>query len=396
MKRTFLLILITAAFLPVAYAQLPTVYLLNPQHIAQQKAKYKNGDPTIIKEVAIVIDRANKALSEQPHSVMEKTKTPPSGSKHDYMSLAPYFWPDPTKPDGKPYIRKDGQHNPETKTISDHEYLGELDQRCKYLSLAYYFTGDEKYAAKMKELLTVWFLNPDTKMNPSLTYAQAVLGVNDGRGIGIIESRSLAWVADWMGLLAGSKSFTTADLNSIKEWYKQYLVWLRTSKNGNDEHNAKNNHGIHYDTQTIDYALFTGDMPLAKQLLTATFKRVPVQIEPDGQEPLELARTNAYGYSTFNIMAWFNVALLGDRAGVDIWDYATPDGRSIHKALDYIIPYALDDKPKEHQQISPYNKEEMYLLLVLAGQKYKDPKYTKRAEAFPKSDAVMITDLLYN
>jgi len=324
MKKTFLLSLITIAFLQISYAQLPNVFLISPQHIAAQKAKYKQGDATVVKEVAIVIDRANKVLTEKPHSVVDKAKTPPSGSKHDYMSLAPYFWPDPSKPDGKPYIRKDGQHNPETKTISDHEYLGELDERCKYLSLAYYFTGDEKYATKMKELLAVWFLNPDTKMNPSLTYAQAVLGVNDGRGIGIIESRSLAWVADWMGLLAGSRSFTNADLSTIKDWYKQYLVWLRTSKNGNDEHNAKNNHGIHYDTQTIDYALFTGDIALAKELATATLKRVPVQIEPDGQEPLELARTNAYGYSTFNIAAWYNVSLLADRAGIDVWNYSTP------------------------------------------------------------------------
>src|SRR5476651_2648456 len=209
MKKTFLLSLVTLAFLQITYAQLPQVFLISPQHIAAQKAKYKQGDAAVVKEVGVVIDRANKVLTEKPHSVVDKAMTPPSGSKHDYMSLAPYFWPDPSKPDGKPYIRKDGQHNPETKNISDHEFLSELDTRCKYLSLAYYFTGDEKYAAKMKELLTVWFLNPDTKMNPSLTYAQAVLGVNDGRGIGIIESRSLAWVADWMGLLAGSKSFTT-------------------------------------------------------------------------------------------------------------------------------------------------------------------------------------------
>jgi hypothetical protein len=396
MKKTFLLSLVAIAFLQISYAQLPNVFLISPQHIAAQKAKYKQGDATVVKEVAVVIDRANKVLTENPHSVVDKAMTPPSGSKHDYMSLAPYFWPDPSKPDGKPYIRKDGQHNPETKTISDHEFLSELDERCKYLSLAYYFTGDEKYAVKMKELLAVWFLNPGTKMNPSLTYAQAVLGVNDGRGIGIIESRALAWIADWMGLLAGSKSFTTSDLSTIKDWYKQYLVWLRTSKNGNDEHNAKNNHGIHYDTQTIDYALFTGDMALAKDLVTASLQRVPVQIEPDGQEPLELARTNAYGYSTFNIMAWYNVSLLADHAGVDIWNYSTPDGRSVRKALDYLIPYTLDDKPKEHQQIGPYNKEEMYLLLVLAGQKYKEPSYTKRAEAFKKSDAVLITDLLYN
>ncbi len=395
MKKNALLTFIACLFLQATFAQLPTVFLLSPEHMAAQKAKYKQGDPTVVKEVGIVIDKATQ-IGDRPHSVMEKELTPPSGSKHDYMSMAPYFWPDPSKPNGLPYMRKDGQRNPEINKISDHNYLSDLDTKCKFLSLAYYFTGEEKYAIEATHLLSVWFLDPETKMNPSLTYAQAVLGVNDGRGIGIIETRALANIADWIGLLAGSKSFTPADLSSIKDWYKQYLVWLRTSKNGIDEHNAKNNHGIHYDTQTIDYALFTGDLPLAKALLTASLKRVPVQIETDGQEPLELERTNAYGYSTFNITAWFNVALLGDRAGVDVWNYVTPDGRSIHKALDYLIPYTLDDKPKEHQQIGPYNKEDMYPLLVLAAQKYKDPSYIKRAEAFSKNESVYVTDLLYN
>src|SRR6266542_1650840 len=42
-----------------------------------------------------VISEAEKALSTDPFSVMNKTKTAPSGDKHDYLSLARYWWPDP-------------------------------------------------------------------------------------------------------------------------------------------------------------------------------------------------------------------------------------------------------------------------------------------------------------
>ena len=34
-------------------------------------------------------------------------------------SVGPYWWPDPSKPDGLPYIRKDGHKNPERGKIGD-------------------------------------------------------------------------------------------------------------------------------------------------------------------------------------------------------------------------------------------------------------------------------------
>jgi hypothetical protein len=293
-------------------------------------------------------------------------------------------------------MRKDGERNPEIKKIVDHALLSDLEHKCRYLSLAYYFTGDEKYAAKANELLKVWFLDPETRMNPNLNYAQAIMGVNDGRGIGIIETRALCNLADWMGLLAGAKSFPQQNLVGIKDWYKQYLNWMQTSKNGKDEHNSKNNHGTHYDVQLITYALFTDNKELAKQVLNDSKKRIALQIEPDGQQKLELARTNAYGYSTMNLGGWVNMATLGDKTGVDLWNYTTTDGRSIRKALDWLLPYSMGDKPFDHQQISPYDKGEMYQPLVLAGLKYQDQTYLKKAMELPKNDEFYIRALLYN
>jgi hypothetical protein len=233
-------------------------------------------------------------------------------------------------------------------------------------------------------------------MNPNLNYAQAIRGVNDGRGIGIIETRSLANTADWMGLLAGSKSFTAQNQTIIKEWYKQYLNWMLTSKNGKDEHNAKNNHGTHYDTQVVSFALFTGNTQLAKQVLEESKKRIALQMEPDGQQKLELERTNALGYSSMNLDGWINMATLGDKAGVDLWNYTTTDGRSIRKALDWLLPFAQGKKPFTYQQITPYSKDELYHVLLLAAQKYHDASYSTIAASLRRQDKFYIEDLLYN
>jgi hypothetical protein len=397
MKLKIIMTVWFAAFtLQQSYAQLPEVFLLSPKHIADKKNAYKKAEVAVVKQVAEVVKSADAFLNAKLASVMEKTFTPPSGSKHDYMSMAPYFWPDPAKPDGLPYIRKDGQRNPEIKKIVDHELLSQLDNKCKYLSLAYYFTGDEKYAAKANELLKAWFLDPETKMNPNLNYAQAIRGTNDGRGIGIIETRSLANLADWMGLLAGSKSFTADNLAAIKDWYKQYLIWMTTSKNGKDEHNAKNNHGTHYDVQEVTYALFTGNTALAKQVLDNSKQRIALQIEPNGEQKLELERTNALGYSTMNLDGWVNMAMLGDKAGVDLWNYTTTDGRSIKGAIDWLLPYAMGTKPFKYQQINPYNKEELVRPLLLMGMKQNNTAYLKTVDDIRKNAPISLTDLLYN
>ena len=57
----------------------------------------------------IYVPSGDLSLSDGPWSVMDKQHVPPSGDKHDYMSLGPYWWPDPDKPDGLPYIRRDGE-----------------------------------------------------------------------------------------------------------------------------------------------------------------------------------------------------------------------------------------------------------------------------------------------
>jgi hypothetical protein len=394
MKPLFLLNMMMLFLFKSAFSQLSNVALVDAEILLYKKNLYKNGDVQVKKQVQLIVKNAEEFLLVKPESVMDKSLTPISNSKHDYMSMGPYWWPDPSKPDGLPYIRKDGVRNPEIKKISDHQFLDNLENRCKYLSLAYFFTENEKYAAKAQELLLVWFLNPATKMNPNLNYAQAIPGINNGRGIGIIESRALVNIGDWICLLDGAKSLNNNDKIKIKDWYKAYLNWMLTSKNGLDEQQALNNHGTHYDVQIASFALFLGDIPLAKKILIDTKKRIGVQITFDGKQPLELERTNAYAYSTMNLDGWFNLAILGDKSGVDIWSYTDVKGGNLHKALNWLIPYAFEEKSRDYQQINPYRISEMYRLLIIASRKY-DGNYAERSALIPHSEEIDLTTLLY-
>src|SRR5580658_4604197 len=183
-----------------------------------------------------LVQQADRELKAGPFSVMHKKLTPSSGDKHDYMSVGPYWWPDPSKPNGLPYIRHDGVINPNRNSAdNDNEELKKMFGAVSTLALAYRETGAEKYGEHAGELLRSWFLDPATKMNPNLNFGQAVPGVNEGRGIGIIDTAGLVELTRGLPWLEKSKSWTAADREGMKQWFAKYLDWLQTSKNGREE-----------------------------------------------------------------------------------------------------------------------------------------------------------------
>jgi hypothetical protein len=234
------------------------------------------------------------------------------------------------------------------------------------LALAYYFTGNEAYAAQAAKFARVWFLDPATRMNPNLKFAQAVPGQNDGRGTGILEGRHIAWAADAIGLLAGSKSWTEADQKGLDAWLNAYLDWLLTSGPGQDECAARNNHGTWFDVQTARIALCLGRTNVAQHIIEeAKQKRITVQIQPDGRQPLELERTKSLSYSRFNLQALCELATLGEHAGVDLWHFQTADGRSIRRGLEFLLPYVdKPAKPWPYEQIKNVGDQTGFMAIL--------------------------------
>jgi len=362
----------------------PRVFLLDAKQLELSKARLRAGDTKYTPSLAELQRNARALLQAKIPSVSDKSQTPPSGDKHDYMSQAPYFWPNPNTSNGLPYIRRDGERNPEINRIPDHGNILRVPENVETLALAFYFTDDEVYATKAAEFIRVWFLGSDTRMNPNLQFAQAVPGVNSGRGIGLIESRELTRVVDAAGLLAGSKSWTGADQRGLEEWFRNFLRWMRESEHGRDEAAGRNNHGTYYDIQVASFALFLDQRELAAQILEdAKQKRIAVQVEPDGRQPLELARTRAWSYSVANLSGLMQLAQLGENVGVDLWHFETTDGRSIRKALDYLAPFSIGQVKWTHQQLGGFSGSALHPLIRIAAEKFLEPKYRTQAAKLP-------------
>lgn len=287
------------------------------------------------------LNRATKMLGEKPVTVTASSCKRSAGGLHDFYSEGDYWWPDPANPSA-PYIQKDGQSNP--GNFSDHRLaMIRLSEITATLTSAWLLTGQENYAAKVLEHLNAWFADPATRMNPDLLYAQAIWGRYTGRGIGLIDAYHLVEVAQSSKLLIEAKAIPGADARKIKAWFSQFLEWMTTHQYGIDEMNAKNNHGTCWVATAASMATLVNNDKI-RQMCTDRFKNIllPSQMAGDGSFPLEIKRTKPYGYSLFNIDAFCNVARILSTPEDNLWEFTTPDGKSLKKGMQYIYPFIKD------------------------------------------------------
>jgi hypothetical protein len=318
---------------------------------AKPNSKYEKQAARLLKSE--IIQRADKAMVEMPLTITGFACKRSAGGIHDFYSEGDYWWPDPANPDG-PYIQRDGMSNPEN-FVDHRKAMIRLSRIVGSLASAYKITGDEKYVMQAFIHIRAWFADPATLMNPSLLYSQAIKGRFTGRGIGIIDTIQLMEVAQGIIAMRDATCIDRNLLETVKNWFSDYINWLMNHQYGIDEMNAKNNHGTCWVMQVASFARLTGN----EEVLDMCRKRyrdilLPNQMGPDGSFPQELSRTKPYGYSLFNLDAMTMVCLIASDKDNDLWNYKTPDGGSVQKGIEFLYPY-IADKSKW-----TYKKDVMY------------------------------------
>ena len=367
-----------------------------------------------------ILTAANEALGEKPITITAYHSDRTKAGPHDYFSQSDYWWPNPDTKDGRPYIRKDGLSNPDN--FNDHRVaLIRLSLLVPQLTAAYLITKDERYARYAASHLRAWFVEPSTRMNPNLEYAQAVLGVSTGRGTGIIDTLHLVEVARAIRHLEKSAAYkapdTVGEIPVIKKWFSDYTNWMITSKNGQDEEKSVNNHGTCWVAQVASFAALTGNTE-AMALCRKRYREylLPNQIAPDGSLPLELARTKPYSYSLFDLDMLSVVCHIASTDAENLWTYSipasatkvpkepavpagisTPDPTApilYKKAVDFYLPFIADKSkwpfPKDVEYFDDLPNRQPSLLF--AGLALDKPEYLavwKRLDADPTSPEVI-------
>jgi hypothetical protein len=320
---------------------------------------------------------ADAALVLGPYSVMQKQRLPPSGDRHDYLSFARYWWPDPQAKDGLPYICRDGISNEELVAQGDRGCVGAMGEAVETLALAGFLLEDKRYSDRAAVLVRAWFLDPATRMNPHVRFGQGIPGIADGRGWGILDTRCFISVLDAVRLLEQGNAWTEADSAALSVWMRAYLEWLRTSEAGKEMQEIDNNHGTWYSAQSAAIALYVGDRSLARQIVEESRqRRIAESIEPDGRQPAEIVRTKALTYSVFNLAALGVLARIGESVDVDLWGFETSDGRGIRRGLDFITPPLLRETEWEFEQIERVQiPASDALVFCAAARRYDEPRY---------------------
>ena len=322
-----------------------------------------------------VINDANQFLKQDPLTINSFPANRSLGTLHDYYSEGDYWWPNPDDPAG-PYIRKDGLTNPNNFN-AHRDALRKFSIQFPTLVAAYIITGDSSYLDKAVQHLYFWFVNDDTRMNPSLKFAQAIKGVSSGRGIGIIDTIHLVEIVQAIIVLEKLDLIADEELTAIKNWFREYNEWLFTDQFGIDERDNGNNHSTCWNIQVAQYSKFINDKDKLEFCREHyKFVLLPDQMSVDGSFPLELKRTKPYGYSLFNLDAMVMVVEILSLDN-DLWKYYTSDGKNIKSAVDFMYPYIKD------KTSWPFQKDVMYFddwpvrqpSLLFSGIAYDEEKF---------------------
>lgn len=316
---------------------------------------------------------AEKRLKEGPWTVTSDRPVGVNIDPHDYYSEAPYWWPvaeDPTAP----YVRRDGKVNPD-RFVANKFALNAMCDAVFTLGAAAFFLDEPRYAQRAVRIINVWFVNPKTRMNPNLEYAQAIRNVNEDRGEGVLDGRGFIRAMQGMEFLAQAGEWDPKEQAAVRKWFDEYLRWLTTSKNATDERTSGNNHASWWTAQTAAVASFVENQHERDAAFDYYRDHVfPRQIRADGGAPREEARTRSLSYSAFNAEALTMTCRIAQVAGVDLWSVRTKNGATLATVIDYLAPYLNDPKKWNKEQISEFQNESLYFL-AFAGMGMKKPEY---------------------
>ncbi len=326
----------------------------NDKNVVLVKEKIKAKDSFFLKAYKEILKDGNEALNYVADPVTNKTEVPPSKDMHDYISYAPYRWPDSSKPEGLPWMVRDGVINPVTRSAdTDFSRKDNFFDAIKKLSWAYYFSDDNKYAEKAKELIKVWYLDPETRVNPNLNFGQGHPGIASGTKAGVHEWDGQSQIITALQMFEASGILPETIKSGMSVWFNEYLNWLITNPMAIDAGLTRQNHANHYTFQVVGLMMYLGKNEEAKAVIEdAKQSRIADQIMPDGSQPGELGRTKSVSYSNTNIWLMTEITLMGQKLGIDLWEYETADGRSLKNAYKFLEYFVLNPQEWPKKQIT--------------------------------------------
>jgi hypothetical protein len=344
--------------------------------LTQRNLLYAQGQPsppaTPTRPDVAAIDRdrilaaAQKYLTQPPTPLTSLQCARSPGTIHDYYSEAE---PDP-----------DAAATPAKPFTAHRDALFSLGLAVPALAAAYFLTGEDRYAAHASAHLRAWFVDPATRMAPSLDYGRvlaplpangehvtvqtnssfgaAPIAPAGGSFAGILETLPLVEIAQAIPFLASSPALAEADRNALNAWFAAYLRWLTQPQDSGPRlaalaRDRKDHHATSWLLQVSAYTMLTtpeGTAPKSESAaldeLRHRFRTITLraQISSEGTFPHELGSATPYRDSLFNLDMIAAVCQLLSTRFESVWDYQLDDGPGMRSAIAYHFPFIADRK----------------------------------------------------
>lgn len=104
-------------------------------------------------------------------------------------------------------------------------------------AIAYVLTRTPRYSQNVASLITTFFLDNVTGMNPNLNFGQVIRGPGvsgrSGTFTGILDARGMVKIANAIGMIriANSSDWPALDAKMMS-WTNNYVSWLVNSPSG--------------------------------------------------------------------------------------------------------------------------------------------------------------------
>jgi hypothetical protein len=352
--------------------------LLAPRFLLSQTKPTSRPDVAAIDHDR-VLEAATHYLTQSPTPLTTLPCPRSPGTPHDYYSEAEDYWPDPSNPTGPFIIHNSGPSNPDAFT-AHRDALLNFSICVPALTAAFVLTNETRYAQQAVTHLQAWFLDPPTRMTPSLLYGQTIPPAKTGRLEGVVEAVHLAEVVQCLPFLTNSEALTESDYTALKKWFAAYFDWLNGSRLAGLARDNKSHHGTSWLLQAAAIAHLTqvaDDAPLTALRHQFKSSTIRAQILVDGTFPHELTTPNPYRNTLFNLDMFAGICMLLSTRFESVWDYELQDGPGMRTVIARLFPYITN------RGTWPYKADAKYFndlpirppSLLFAARAYSRPEY---------------------
>ena len=200
----------------------------------------------------------------------------------------------------------------------NQEDFRSLVQNCTMLTLASYFSDDNSYADHAVSIIKEWFLDQNTKVNPSKVFTEATHR--------LLKTTYVYTLFDSLRLLRKKGRFSEDEWHGLQRWFTQVMEAMdQSARAWRLGYTSKDHIGLYYDIQYSSIAAFINNSTQMYKTIQDSIARLYEHVAPDGTLHNEITKKSCESNQIFALAGWQTMDRMASKLGIDLWNQAIDD-----------------------------------------------------------------------